>query len=205
MFDPVGDPPMTTTTLHCLERRDKVTMKVLGAFAVIVFAFSSSASADTWRGLIIAQENRCSSYDKKKQYPYPQSVEDKIIAAMDGKIYGPYTGRYFDSKRDTDIEHIVAASEGHDSGLCGATAAKQKEFATDLLNLTLAHKTVNRCGPLGKCGKDAYEWLPPKNKCWFAQRVVDIRKKYNLTIDRREADILEAVLLNCSSTQMTFH
>lgn len=180
-------------------------MKYLAAFAVIVFAFSSSASADTWRGLVIAEENRCSPYNKKEQYPYPQLVEDKIIAALDDKIYGPYTGRYFDSKRDTDIEHIVAASEGHDSGLCSATASKRKEFATDLLNLTLAEPTVNRCGPLGKCGKDAYEWLPPKNKCWFAKRTVDIRKKYNLTIDRREADLLEAVLSNCPSTEMILH
>lgn len=180
-------------------------MKFIAVLAVILFAFSSSPSAhDTWRGLVIAEENRCSDYDKKTQYPYPQSVEDKIIAGMDGKIYGPYTGRYFDSKRETDIEHIVAASEGHDSGLCAATDEKRKEFATDLLNLTLAAPDANRCKTFGKCGKDAYEWMPPKNKCWFAQRTVDIRKKYDLTIDQREADILEAVLSHCPSTEMKF-
>jgi hypothetical protein len=173
-------------------------------FSIVVLAYSTATANETWNGLVIAKEHRCSPYNKKAQYPYPQSVEDKIIAAMGGKIYGPYTGRYFDSKSDTDIEHIVAASEGHDSGLCQATAAERKEFATDLLNLTLATPRVNRCSSLGKCGKDAYEWLPPKNKCWFAQRNVDIRKKYSLTIDRREADLLEAVLSHCPSTEMKF-
>lgn len=180
-------------------------MKKLLLAAVLLTAVSSTAvSAETWRGLVIADEDRCSSYDKSEQYPYPRSVEDEIIAAMDGKVYGPYTGRYFDSKYETDIEHIVAASEGHDSGLCGASDEKRVEFATDLLNLTLAHPDVNRCGPQGKCGLDAYEWLPPKNKCWFAQRTVDIRKKYELTIDQREADFLEAVLSHCASTEMKF-
>ena len=46
------------------------------------------------------------------------------------------TGRWFASPRDTDIEHIVARSEAHDSGLCAADAASQRRFASDLLNLT---------------------------------------------------------------------
>ena len=34
----------------------------------------------------------------------------------------------------------------------------------------------------------AAEWLPPRNRCWFAHRVVEVRRKYRLAIDRREAD-----------------
>lgn len=44
--------------------------------------------------------------------------------------------------------------------------------------------------------------LPPQNKCWFADRVVEVRRKYGLTIDRREADALERVLAACPSTEM---
>ena len=45
---------------------------------------------------------------------------------------------------------------------------------------------------------------PPENKCRFAARIVEVRRKYGLTIDRREADALERVLLlsSCSSTEM---
>ena len=74
----------------------------------------------------------------------PQSVEPRIVAAMGGIIYGPYTGTLFASTDETDIEHIVARSEAHDSGLCMADAATRKAFASDLLNLTLASETVNR-------------------------------------------------------------
>ena len=40
------------------------------------------------------------------------------------------------------------------------------------------------------------------NRCWFANQVVRVRRKYNLTIDRLEAAALERVLSQCSSTVM---
>jgi len=44
------------------------------------------------------------------------------------------------------------------------------------------------------------EWLPDRNRCCFADRVVRVRQKYSLTIDRREADALDRVLASCAST-----
>ncbi len=41
----------------------------------------------------------------------------------------PYTGRWFANKRETDIEHIVARSEAHDSGLCAADEATRRRLA----------------------------------------------------------------------------
>ncbi len=151
----------------------------------------------TWRGLVIAAENRCSPYDLD-DYPYSQSVEDLIIAELGG-IYSPYTGETFTSKTETDIEHMVATSEAHDSGLCAADAATKRRFASDLLNLTLADPTTNRHE---KSDKDAADWLPDMNRCWFADRVVRVRREYDLTIDRREASALEAVLSGCGSTSL---
>ena len=96
---------------------------------------ASTAGAETYRGLTIAPEHRCTPYNPN-DYPYPQSVEAQIVADLGGAIYGPYTGTYFRSTRDTDIEHIVARSEAHDSGLCAASFAVKAAFARDLLNLT---------------------------------------------------------------------
>ena len=151
-----------------------------------------------WRGITVADEERCSPYDPD-DYPYSQSVEPRIVAEMSGIVYGPYTGRVFDSIRDTDIEHIVARSEAHDSGLCSSDSATRKRFSSDLLNLTLAAPNVNRHR---KVAKDAAEWLPDLNRCWFADRVVRVRQKYDLTIDRREADSLDSVLSGCTSLEM---
>ena len=151
-----------------------------------------------WRGLVVAPENRCSPYDSD-DYPYSQAVEERIVAELGGIIYSPYTGTYFTSTRETDIEHIVARSEAHDSGLCGADAATRRRFAGDLLNLTLASPTINRHQ---KSGNDGAEWLPDLNQCWFADRVVRVRQEYRLTIDQRESDALEGVLSGCSSLEM---
>ena len=88
---------------------------------------------------------------------------------MIGIVYGSYTSRVFDNIRDTDIEHIVARSEAHDSGLCAADSATRKRFASDPLNLTPAAPNVNRHR---KVAKNAAEWLPDLNRCWFADRVL---------------------------------
>ena len=152
-----------------------------------------------WRGLSIAPEDRCSEYDSG-DYRYPQSVEAHIVAAQGG-IYGPYTGTWFDNTGQTDIEHIVARSEAHDSGLCAEDEAKRKQFSRDLLNLTLASPSVNRHQ---KRAKDAAEWLPDLNECWFVERTVKVREKYELTIDREEMEAIQRVLAGCSTVEMVY-
>jgi len=176
---------------------------MLPGLAFWTLSASALGVSEMWRGLVVAPEHRCTLYNRN-DYHYPQSVEQRIISEMGGKIYSPYTGHYFLSRKQTDIEHIVALSEAHDSGLCQADSAAKANFASDLLNLTLAAQEVNRCGREGKCAHDAAEWLPQKNQCWFAGRVVEVRRKYRLTIDRHEANALERVLSGCASTELVF-
>ena len=113
---------------------------------------------------------------------------------MGGRIYGPYTG-------ETDIEHIVAKSEAHDSGLCSANAQTRRTFSNDLLNLMLAYPTVNRHQ---KSGKDFAEWRPALNQCWFADTIIQVKLKYRLTVDSREKAALQSVLQACGSVSMIF-
>ena len=105
-----------------------------------------------------------------------------------------YTGQTFASLKGTDIEHIVALSEAHDSGLCAAPDSTRRAFAGDLANLVLAAPRVNR---YEKRAKDAAEWLPAQDRCWFAGQVVLVRAKYGLTVDRRERAALEKILTDC--------
>ena len=187
-------------TRHQVRRTAAVALAVL-AIAAVVAAGHGHAAADTWRGLAVAPDHRCSPYNRG-DYPYPQSVETAIVASMGGRVYGPYTGRHFRSARETDIDHVVALSEAHDSGLCAAGPTVRRRFASDPLNLTLAAPEVNRCGAGAKCGYDAAEWQPPMNECWFAARVVAVKRKYGLSVDRREASALKRVLAGCASTAM---
>ena len=171
-------------------------------YRIIVVALSlvatSAVAEDTFRGLTVAQENRCSYYDAA-DYSYPQSIEDKIVNQLGGRVYGPYTGTCFNHTGQTDIEHIVARSEAHDSGLCAADIATRRAFATDLLNLTLASPGVNRHQ---KSAKDIAQWTPDRNACWYAHRTLEVRRKYGLTIDRKEVQAVERVLSDCASTNM---
>ena len=109
-------------------RRRRLRRLTVNALATVAFAavatiafhaLADAAAPDRWLGLAIAPEHRCSPYDQT-DYRYPQSVEAEIVASMGGRVYGPYTGRFFLSMKETDVEHTVAVSEAHDSGLCAA-------------------------------------------------------------------------------------
>ena len=157
-----------------------------------VLAAAGLGGQTTWRGLLVQPERRCSPYDPD-DYAYPQSLEASIVRQLGG-VYSPYTGERFRSTRETDIEHIVARSEAHDSGLCRASLETRRAFAGDLMNLTLASPSLNR-GVKG--ANDAAEWMPRQNRCWFADRVVRVRRRWGLSIDVREARALDEVLARC--------
>ncbi len=145
----------------------------------------------TWQGLKIAPEDRCSEFDRERDYPHSQSLERQIQENVRAIRCG-YTGRVYDTLAETEIEHIVALSEAHDSGLCGADVETRRQFSNDLLNLTLADPVVNR----EKSDKAPGEWLPVTNRLWYAQRVIAVKHKYGLTIDRKEHGALASVLVD---------
>ena len=69
-----------------------VLAAVLGGVLLVSAGNATSENiGDSWRGLTLAREDRCTPY-ARRDYPYPQSVEARIVASMDGRIYGPYTG-----------------------------------------------------------------------------------------------------------------
>ena len=199
----------SNTTVATVDAGGTVTGRQAGSFDLRAMAMGVSGrkagirvdaapQTGTWRGLTIAPENRCSPYDSDN-YSYPQSVEVDIVRNLGG-IYSPYTCESFDSTGETDIEHIVARSEAHDSGLCSADTGTRRQFARDLLNLTLAAPSLNRSQ---KSDMDAAEWMSEQNRCWFAQTIVDVRLQYGLTIDRAEADALDRMLAGCTSTAIS--
>ena len=160
--------------------------------AVTVLSGDETTSQERWRGIVVAPEVRCSEYDSD-DYRYPQSVELEVIERQQG-LYSPYTNEWFGSRGESDIEHVVARSEAHDSGLCARDRETRTRFAEDVENLTLAAPGLNR---REKRGLDAAEWQPARNRCWFASTVLHVRRKYELTVDRDEAIALERMLQTC--------
>ncbi|MDE0179368.1 MAG: Ig-like domain-containing protein [Gammaproteobacteria bacterium] len=170
------------------------------AASTTVWVMGMPPAPGTWRGLVVAPEVRCSDYDAE-QYRHPAGLEDAVIAALGDKLYEAYTGVYYDHVRDIQVDHIVAKREVHDSGGCAWAPSARRVFARDLENLALASPTLD----LGiKAGRDAAEWLPDFNRCWYAGAVVAVRLKYALTVDEAERDALEEVLSGCESTELVF-
>ena len=91
---------MRPSAVSCWPRSRRTLGWLAAAFTL---GLAAGASAETWRGLTVAPEHRCSPYDKKRDYPYPQSVERDVVRDL-GAVYGPYTGMCFSSTRETDIE-----------------------------------------------------------------------------------------------------
>ena len=155
----------------------------------------SNAETEVWMGLVVKPENRCTQY-RRQLYPYGSSA-DLTISRELGAIFGPYENRCFAALTDVDVEHIVAVSEAHESGMCSADNATRMRFASDLDNLTLASPEVNR----EKSHYDVAGWMPEHNKCWYANRIVKVKRKYRMTIDEAERDKLQEILSNCYVTE----
>ena len=151
-------------------------------------------------GLRVCEETVRAGYNRDEFGSPYSSLEDEIVASlpqMDGQVYTPYTCMLFDIEPDgtaaTDIEHIIALAEAYDSGL---PEAQYRAFAGDLDNLTIADPNVNR---QQKSDRDAGEWMPERNRGWFASTVVAVKQKYQLAVDPAERDALAAMLSGDSS------
>lgn len=145
-------------------------------------------------GVPVERETTRRDYDRD-DYSYPASIEARIVESQGG-VFSPYSLRCFGSTAETDIDHIVAAVEAHESGMWDAAEAEKEAFARDLANLTLAAPELNR---REKSDKDPGEWMPENNRCWYVGKYVEIKRKYGLSMDQAEADAVLAVYETCDS------
>lgn len=178
------------------------TFFLLGVYVFVSNLLAQEEQKEIWKGLVVTDEystKDCLRYSLvRDDYQYSTS-SDLVIAQQLGGFYSPYDDIWYDQAGDVDVEHIVARKEAHDSGMCLATSEERYEFAHDLLNLTLATPSVNRTE---KRDKDAGEWLPEHNRCWFVYTIIRVKQKYQLTIDKRERDAIQDVLNNCSANDI---
>ena len=142
--------------------------------------------------LDLAPERARAGYERPTTNRY-QQYEFVIYQALD-MDRTPYTCTAIggDLSR-VDVEHIVALSEAHDSGL---SPDSMLAFSGDPLNLTVAVPRENRNV---KSDKDAADYLPPRNRCWFVGRVLDVKSRWGLTVDADEAVALIVALDGCDT------
>ena len=185
-----------------MRQQDDDENEASNTLAIVLLGFATGffwpgCSEADMRDLSAKTAGRCVEYSGEL-YPYPASVENRIVIEQGG-IFSPYTGRKFYSIKQTDIEHIVPRHLAHEAGLCKASPAVRKAFATDILNLTLSEPSVNRHQ---KSDKGPSEWMPPFNGCWYAGRWTAVSVKYGLKLRRADMDALRQVLAHCDSLDM---
>lgn len=192
-------------------------MRNLRAAAVAVAFLAASADAAEFMGVRIAPEANSDTYDRDDWRHWTDAdddglrTRDEVLAseslatvAMDGvKVQGglwsgPYTGLVSNRTRDFQIDHMVPLKEAHESGGHAWTAAEKEAYANDLSNPQ--HLIAVKGGSNGSKGaKDPAEWLPPNRAYWctYLADWVEIKRRWDLTMDQAEADAIRKGLNVC--------
>ena len=167
--------------------------KTLAFTTALLLLTAASAQAQPpetrWRGIRVAAESARAGYERPDW-----DVRDTEIHRRDGSPpCTPYTRRpitYAGPGDGLDREHIVALAEAWDSRPAGFDAGTLRAVAEDHANLTLADAGANR----SKSAHDAARWRPPYNGAWMAHRVLEVKRRYDLSVDPAERDALETLL-----------
>ncbi|MBE1532558.1 HNH endonuclease family protein [Actinomadura algeriensis] len=165
--------------------------------------------------LTVRAEGSSSGYDREK-FPHWSdqggscSTREKVLERdgrnvtvgsdcypTGGSWYSPYDGATWNRPSDIDIDHMVALAEAWRSGASSWTTSRREAFANDLGSSQLWAVTdnVNQ----SKSDQDPAEWTPPRAEfhCMYARSWIDVKWRYDLTVDSAERAALEGLLNTC--------
>jgi hypothetical protein len=120
---------------------------------------------------------------------------------LSGTLTDPYTGQRvsFSKSRATEVQvdHIVPLADAWRSGAWAWTDERRERFANDLTELQASSAESNR----DKSDHDAATWAPDgaARACTWAQQVVEIKARWELSVDRAEAEAITELLDGCSA------
>jgi len=209
--EPVRDPLVEETEEVEEVKSDPTPIPTLIETSPTVKIPSDNSLLTQLTALTIAQENALAPYDRDK-FPHwddedGDGMDTRKEVLAEEKIenvgwYSRWDGIWYEGDGalrapSFDIDHIVALSEAWDSGASEWGAYDRDIFADDRLNLVAVSASSNR----SKGGRDAGEWLPsePLGKCFLSMRVIQVKSKWELTIDQAEYDVLKNLVTDCGS------
>jgi hypothetical protein len=125
-------------------------------------------------------------------------TSDTYCSVSSGKWYGNYTGQYYYSASELDIDHFIPLKNAHQSGGYSWSSAKKEEFANYRLdpdNLIAVNLSANR----SKGAKGPEEWKPSNTEYWceYAYDWIRIKDYWNLTATQAEWNALVSMIETC--------
>ena len=183
--------------------------------SIILLIFVTNINAETYRGLEITPEVNSPVYDRD-DYEHWIDADDNGADTREevldqeswylvdwvevgskwkveeGLWLCPYTGRTTYDPSDVDIDHMIPLKEVHQSGGHAWDAKRRKDYANDLDNPN-ALIVVDDSSNKSKLDRDPANWLPPNRSYWceYLTAWVDVKKKWDLTVDQAEVDALK--------------
>lgn len=116
---------------------------------------------------------------------------------VSGEWYSEYDSVYTTDPGDFDIDHMVPLKEAWGSGAYKWDTATREAYANDLegpYSLIAVSAGSNR----SKSDKDPAQWMPDTmDGCEYVARWVNVKHRWNLTVDKAEKDKILSVLSWC--------
>ena len=166
---------------------------------------SGGYDRDLFRHWVDADGNGC---DARREVLIAEAVVAPSVGSRCSLSGGEWLSRY-DGKTTSgngssfDVDHMVPLAEAWESGARNWTADRREDYANDLGfadSLIAVSASSNR----SKGARDPAEWLPPTQgvHCWYTAAWVQVKTRWNLTIDQAETDKIRSVLAGCDDDDL---
>lgn len=159
----------------------------------------SGYDRDDWPHWVDLNESGC---DTRKDVLRQQLIATDATASADdcaistGLWYSSYDDTFVTVASDLEIDHIVALREAFESGAFSWDKQTRRDFANDTRNLVAITRSANR----SKSDNDVADWRPPEHAwCAVSTRIIDVKFRYALSVDRDEHGALLEMIATCDS------
>ena len=143
--------------------------------------------------LVIAHESSA-KYNRKEWGGWRSSVNKELRWKQTDCKWAFYTTVEPHCVSGVDRDHLVSIKEVHDSGGYAWSKENKKDFYNYTKNLYVMPSGENR----SKSAKDFAEWQPEVNVCRYAEEYIEIKQRWNLTVDQMEYDALYETMVGCN-------
>ena len=149
-----------------------------------------------------AENGECTTRETVLRQQGKGVAVDGRCAPTAGTWHSTYDGVTTTDPGELEIDHIVPLAEAARSGpvVDGRRQrpgdwppARREAYANDVAGLVAVTGSSNS----SKSDDDPARWLPSEDRCGYVTKWVQIKKKYNLSVDQAEHDAIATVLASC--------